>query len=479
MADKLIRAALIVIILLIIGTNVCRFLKLDSIPYGYHVDEAASGTTMQCMKQHCADAELNPWPFFGQMQYGSDKSPVYLYLGKIWVEIFGASIGSLRGFSSAMVLVGVLGLFFLLKLLYGRTAAILGALAATCSPWAWVVGRVAYESSFAPFFVIWGLYFILRSTRWWDWCLASVMFALAVYTYPPARIQVPMMAFTLMGYLYISKRFELKAFIGFGLTTLLSLIPMGLLYLNGGLQQRFNEISIFNQAYLESIGRTNSWTDVIAVFFNNFLLHLTPDFLFFTGDPSYLHTTRRLGILSYLDILALVLGLVLIALVLMRKVPRILEHPFAKDKAWLVFLGVNFLIGIIPSALTNQELPHSLRICGSWPFVMIFTAGMLSLAVHCSRFFWMPILASGILSVTVLVYQYFYLYPQESKGMFNFWVNEQVDAIKTDDDMKRFLVMTYRKNYHVRYFLVEKYGMTCREANDFWWKLYRQLENKP
>ena len=169
------KISLIFILILVLAVNILRFWKLDSIPYGFHVDEVGSADTLQCLAERGCDAELEPWPLFGFMEYGQDKPPTYIYPGTLWAKAFGATVPSVRALSVFVFLVGILGLFFLAKQLLGKPFAVMVVLAATCSPWSWVVTRVAIESYFAPVFVIWGLYFFWRSVRWWDWALAGIM----------------------------------------------------------------------------------------------------------------------------------------------------------------------------------------------------------------------------------------------------------------------------------------------------------------
>ncbi len=45
------KIALGFIILVVLVLNVLRFWKLDTIPYGYHVDEVGSAVTMQCFAE--------------------------------------------------------------------------------------------------------------------------------------------------------------------------------------------------------------------------------------------------------------------------------------------------------------------------------------------------------------------------------------------------------------------------------------------
>ncbi|MDE2214781.1 MAG: glycosyltransferase family 39 protein [Candidatus Omnitrophica bacterium] len=468
------KTALVLILLAVVVFNVLRFWKLDSIPYGYHVDEVGSADTVQCFAQMGCDVELDPWPLFGSMEYGQDKPPTYVYPGIIWAKIFGATVPSLRGYSVFMLLVGILGLFFLTKKLFGKAAACVVVLAATCSPWAWVVTRVALESYFAPTFAVWGLYFFWRSGRWWDWAIAGFLFSCAMYSYPPARLQIPLMMITLLWYDWRRRPIRWPPCLSLSVVFILSLLPMVEQYINGGLARRFNDISIWNKDYLHSIGSAGTPWDIFRIFIHNYLLHLTPNFLFLTGDPSYVHSTRHLGIFSWFDIAALVILLVFGVLAVVRR--SWAGNPVVKHKCWLVFLAVNFFIGIIPSALTNQELPHALRICGSWPFMMLFTGCMWYWAAECVKALWPVLALVGILSGAVLVYQYFTIYPVQSKGMFDYWIKDAAESLKTREDWKKFLLVFHRQNYHCIYFMEHRLGLTCKQAHDIWWGLYRELQ---
>jgi hypothetical protein len=464
------------IILAVLVFNVLRFWKLDSIPDGYHVDEVGSAVTMQCFTERGCDAELTPWPLFGFMEYGQDKPPTYVYPGILWEKVFGTTVASLRGYSVFVLLIGILGLFFLSRQLFGKTFAAAVVLAATCSPWAWVVTRVAIESYFAPVFAIWGLYFFWRSGRGLDWAMAGFLFACAMYTYPPARLQIPLMMATLVFFEWGRRPVRRRSLISLVSVFILSLLPMAAKYMDGSLSRRFNEISILNHDYLHSLGKIGTPWDIISIFIHNYFLHLRLDFLFLTGDPSYVHSTRHLGIFSWLDSTALVILAVFLILAFCR--PSWTNNPVVKNRHLLLFLAANFFIGIIPSALTNQELPHALRICGSWPFMMLFTGLMWWAAAECLTLIWPALALAGILCGGVLVYQYFVIYPGESKGMFDYWVKDTAEQLKAPEDWQKFMLYFHRRNYHIRYFLVHRLGMTCKQANDIWWQMFHDLSKR-
>jgi hypothetical protein len=471
------KISLVLIILAVLVLNILRFWKLDTIPDGYHVDEVGSAVTMQCMAQRGCDAELEPWPLFASMEYGQDKPPTYIYPGVIWVKLFGSTVPSLRAYSCFVLLIGIVGLFFLGRLLFGISFGLAVAMAASVSPWAWVVNRVALESYFAPVFAVWGLYFFWRSQRWGDWAISGFLFACAMYAYPPARMQIPLMLVTLGIYeAAVRRQVRWQAVVSMGSVMVLALLPMLPQYMNGVLGRRFKLISIFNPDYLHSIGANGSMGDVIRVFFHNYFLHLSPDFLFLRGDPSYVHSTRHSGIFSLFDAASLIILLVFTGLAVFRPAWR--ENPVIKHKGWLFFLAANFFIGIIPSALTNQELPHALRICGSWPFMMLFSGFMWWSAAQWLAGLWPAMALAGILSGALLVHQYFTVYPKESRGMFDFWIKDTAEQLRTPQDWQKFLLYFHRQNYHCMYFMVHLLGMDCKQAHDAWWKLHDELDKK-
>jgi hypothetical protein len=456
--------------------GVLRFWKLDLIPYGYHVDEVSGAVTMHCFATQGCDAELHPWPMFGTMEYGQDKPPTYIYPGLLWAKFFGTTVPSFRGFGVFGLTMGLIGLFFLARTIAGTGYGLITVLAATCSPWMWVVGRVLMESYFAPVFAIWGLYFFWRSSTWWDWALAGFLFACAMYSYPPARLQIPLMMSTLVLYEWGRRSLKWKSVLSLISVFILSLLPLAGGYSHGSLSRRFDDISIFSHDYLHSLGKTGTPWDLIRIFTHNYFLHLSPDFLFLTGDPSYVHSTRHLGIFSWLDMTAL---LILIVFLILAFLPNSWDqNPVIKKQRWLLFLAANFFIGIIPSALTNQELPHALRICGSWPFMMLFTGFMWWTAAECLSVLWPIIALVGVLSSGVLAYQYFMIYPQESRGMFDYWIKDTAENLKTQEDWQHFLLYFHRQNYHCRYFMVHRLGMTCKQANDAWWNMYHYLSKR-
>ncbi|MEI7998731.1 MAG: glycosyltransferase family 39 protein [Candidatus Omnitrophota bacterium] len=456
------------IVLLILAVNILRFWQLDQVPYGFNVDELSGSVTIQCMETEGVDAHLIPHPIFADQHYGTPKPPVYTYPAVLWEKIFGHTADRLRAFTAFGNVLAILGLFVLTRMLFCNSYALLVTLIASLSPWIWGLSRIGYESTFCNTFIIWGIFFFLRKDKWLDKIIAGFLFACAMYVYPPERLHVPLLLVPLFIFHIIKyKRLQKGPLTGFILTLILSCIPLVQYTLWGNLQERFNGLSIFNNEFLKSVGKTNNPIDLANVFFHNFSLHFSPRYLFITGDPSWEHSTQHFGLLGWVDIL----GLAALVFILLFRFKDILP-----DKWWLIFILANFLIGIIPASLTNSGLPSSLRTVGAFPFSCLLTGyGLWMLCRRWKIFFPVAVLLGCLFSFMFLK-TYFTLYPEESKGWFGFWTKEEALNAKTDKDWMLFMVHYQDQDYHFRYYLMNYHGDTCTSSRVKWQKLREVLK---
>ena len=145
-------------------------------------------------------------------------------------------------------------------------------------------------------------------------------------------------------------------------------------------------------------------------------------------------------------------------------------NPWKKDRAFLLLIVVNIFLGIIPSALTNSELPNSLRIVGSWPFMCLLTGYWMYQLQHRWRMVGLAAVIAGSLFFVSFQKVYFGVYQQESKGMFSFWTLDQANAAKSDEDWMKFMILYHGQDYHFRYFLMHYRADTCTSTRLKWEK---------
>ena len=458
---KLLTAAFI---LFIIVVNLFRFYRLDQVPHGYHVDEYAAAVSLQCLAK-TGEGPFGPQnePFLYQ-GFGTPKPPNYIYPVLLWNKVFGYHVDSLRMFSVVAILVGIVGLFFLGRLLGGFTVGLWSAVAGTISPWSWVLGRLGWESFFAPVAVIWGLYFFFKAPTRWNDLLAGLCFCMAAYFYPPARIFLPFSIVLLFGYetLFRKRRHH---WVFFFLAFIVPAIPLVQAQILGKLSFRVNEVAIWNSQYLSSMGDANPTFNLLKAFIINFKKHLSFDFLFLTGDPDLKHSTQIVGLLSCLDIIAWIVLVISLGLYFLKFNKT---NIWKSNGHWLVLFFLCFLVSIIPAGLTFLGTPNSLRMCLGWPFICLITG--FTISWMCERQFWVSI----SLTVIIISYSIFYLgdyfngYIQRSEGMFSGSINDEVKQFKTQEDWAGFLIENYDKDYRMRYYLMNNLGQGCSESFKIW-----------
>jgi len=297
-------------------------------------------------------------------------------------------------------------------------------------------------------------------------CLAGIFLAAAMYSYPPIRFQVPLMLIPLVFFCRKKYQIKWKNVVLLGLVLTVILIPLAQNTLNGKLQKRFNQISIFSNDYLKSINASHDWLSLSKIFLNVYAFHFHSDFLFFKGDPSYVHSTRHFGILSWMDILALGIGIFFLLMFFFKK--KKANNPLYIHREWVIFLLISMMIGVIPSALTNSEIPNSLRIMGSWPYLSLLSVFLLWQACEQCWGMWLIVVLTTAIFAFSFLRVYFFVYPDESKGMFGYWTLEEASQLKTDEDWLKFLLLYRHDDYHARYFLIHYRGISCSQSEKIW-----------
>jgi len=430
-----------IILATIIAVNVLRFLDLENAPKGFYIDEITSVVNAHCIATEGKDYSGKKWPLFGYIGLGSPKPPTQMYPMALWIKIFGISIGSIRAFSACAYIFGLIGLFLLARLLGGSTCAWGTLLAASLSPWGWMFSRVAFESILGPVFLIWGVYFFLRNAKWLNMVLAGFFMACAMYSYPPTRLHAPLVILLLIWFQNKQNKFSLKSLGLFIVVMTFLCAPLVYDTLQGGVfVERFNGISIASKA--------SSWGQLISLFSHNYLLHLSPKFLFLTGDNDYHCSTKHFGELSWVDMLGLGAGLVFLGILIKkRKAP---SH-------FIIFLLLAAAAGIIPSALTWQDIPNALRSLGAQPFVELLVGYCLARAVERWPQILIVVSITGILFAACFLTVYFKTYPIESADDFGSDIRIEAEHCQTDQDWIKFLMHHVNDRVLFQYYIMRNY----------------------
>ena len=326
--------------------------------------------------------------------------------------IFDLNIFSTRLLSAIIGSLTVLSVYLLAQKMFNKNIALIAAIFVSFSPWGFHFSRVAYRGILVPLFVTLGLYFFYKAFEYKKYLIiSSLLFALSIYTYSTMRAFIPLLLM-LLSVLYFkeikahffSKAEDRKLYFFALLLFLILALPIFFFSILGEANSRFDYISVFAtksplQQFLINLDKSWSFS-----------------FLFINGDANLRHSINGYG-----QILVVLYPFIIFAYGI-----NLVKNQ--DKKVWLLFLV--FLIGIIPSALTNEVIPHSLRAIAAFPFLEMAAAyGIfhLSSMVKWKKQFIFIFVLLFTINATSYLKSYFKVYAVQSKAWFQYRYFELMD----------------------------------------------------
>ena len=344
---------------------VLRVVKLAENPPGLFRDELDKGYTALCLLEMGCDQTGAPWPLFVRALKVT-TSAVYEYLTFALVAMFGLSETVIR-FPAALA--GILSVLVTIQLgrkLWGDVPGLVAGVLLACSPWHLLLSRWANQSILLTLWIplaalLWMLARNAVGARRWAFLIGSgVSFALALYTYVPARMVVPLLCVTLAAIEFLSSPAERRARLLVDVSVIGAIIiglciPLARHVLTESESgTRLAAITVFD-------GRP--WHAVLQNILSNYVSHFSPMFLLLGGDSNPRHSIGFPGACHLVTVVGVVLGL--------WRAVRTRERATMLVAAWL-------LLGPAAAACTNEGLPHALRAIMMLPALQLLaSAGMV------------------------------------------------------------------------------------------------------
>ena len=428
---------------------VLRFSFLGEIPGAPYFDEAETASNVMCLSQQGTSASGQKWPLFAELWGGNWESPLIIYPAALIALVGDGSIASFRLFPGLVVVLTIVGLFLIARELSNLRTAMFAALLAFLSPWSFVAGRLFWKCPLAPLFVIWGVYLFvlaLRTRNTSTALLSALAFSLSLYSYQSAWAQTPLViAFMLVLAFFQDRQFAKRLLVIFTITVPLACLPVLILAINGDLMQRVEDTSVFRDGHFAGL----------ILFLQNFLPHFSPSFLYFSGDTNLRHGMGGLGQLSWLDLLALVLGVP--ALLYSRRFQR----PQFPILGLLAIAGT--IAGTFSAALTIEGIPHALRANGMWPFFALLGAWLIAQAPIRPRID-IALIAIASCFLAWFTYYHFAVYRDLSRPYFD----DSMQKLAVSEDPTRWQkIATIEYPYVAGYYIMHYGQVSCREAFEF------------
>jgi 4-amino-4-deoxy-L-arabinose transferase-like glycosyltransferase len=258
-----------------------------------------------------------------------------------------------RAAAAAFGLLTVLGIYFLAKELFSKKIALLSAFFMATSFWHINFSRIAFRVIISPFFLIWAVYFLIKSLKGnasdkknilFFSALAGFFYGLGFYSYISYRA-TPVLILLILLYYWFKNKEKLErrkivfSVLVFSAITLIAVAPLGFYFLKnpGDLFSRTSQVSVFSSpSPLKALGINILKT---AGMFN------------FVGDGNWRHNYPGQPELFWPVGLLFLIGIILGIRALTKRTQTL---EYSALFGWLIITS-------LPVIISNEGLPHALR----------------------------------------------------------------------------------------------------------------------
>lgn len=382
MVSNVLKNTKLILISILVFACFVRVINIDNNPTAMYGDELTMVYDVYSISKTGFDQTGQFLPLTFKM---GDNRPVgYGYFSLPFVVIFGPSSFAIRALSIISG-VGIVWVIFLLgKKLFSKEVGFVAAGITAVSPWDIALSRGGFETHFALFLSLLGIYFFLQATQKPKFYILSAgMFALSMHTYSTFKLTAPLIILLLIwfvGFKKISANFKQHI-----LTTVVAVLLLGIAVGLIGVQavvlnseSRFTNLNVFSQhdlknniiAAINNDINTSSLPPGAARVFHNkpleymdiliklYLRNFSIDFLFLDGDLNPRHNMALMGQLYLVEIITIFLGIIFLF----------------KEKLTKIFVLLLLWIGLaaIPATLLMQT--HALRSSLMLPPLVLLSA---------------------------------------------------------------------------------------------------------
>ena len=196
------RAALLLILLGVAA----RAALLTAVPAGVHQDEAFAAYEAYCLSADGMDSWGYRFPVY-LTTWGSGMSVLLSLAAVPFVRVLGLNLLAVRLPMLILSCLTLPALYGCVRRLYGERTGLVSLFLLAISPWHVALSRWALDANLAPAFLVFGLYFFLRSLEDARFLpAAALLYGLTLYTYALTWLVVPATILLLLLYARHFKR---------------------------------------------------------------------------------------------------------------------------------------------------------------------------------------------------------------------------------------------------------------------------------
>lgn len=270
----------IILVLIVIIGVFFRFYKLELIPSGLYVDEAAIGYNAFSILKTGKDEYGKFFPLLFR-SFGDYKMPGLIYLTTIPIAILGLNIFSIRFLSAFAGVINIFIVYLIAKESYPKIKLfpIVSAAVFAFSPWSVFFSRAVFENNVALLFLSLGIYYFMKPNRRLKFLIFGYgWLATSAYTYHCERLIAPIIGLIHFGYLFLKCRnlpkLRRNLIIAFGIFLLLILPMVFISFMPAG-QVRL--VSLSFSKYPGFFGKIYEFISQYVAYFSARNLFMQPD----------------------------------------------------------------------------------------------------------------------------------------------------------------------------------------------------------
>lgn len=431
-----------------------RTFNLDKVPSSLFGDEVDVGYQAFSLLKTGQDLRGNLWPTLIQ-SLAEYRAPLYIYSTIPFIATFGLNEWGVRLPAVFWGILGILGLFLLVRKIFNEKIALFSAFFLTISPWHIHYSRASFEVTMLLAFFIFATYFFIRGLeKKWLFILSTLIFALTPYIYSTAVIFMPLLLLILAVIFRKELKKQIKTILLSFLVMVIILLPFGVNTFFGQAGERFSIVSIFTNKDLQEKVQLAQKSESLPfetqrLFHNkpliwmqnfslNYLRAFSPEFLFLQGDPNSRHSIHEMGQMYFYEIVLLLIGLWVVVK---------MENRWK----WLI-LGW-LLLAPIPAALTFDGGFHATR-----NFLMLVPLMiLLAKGVPKNKYLFSILFLLFIFNFIFFMHRYFIHFPNEWRA-WHFGYKESFAYIKENEkDYEKIVINNSYEPSLIRFLFWTKY----------------------
>ncbi|HKC04957.1 MAG TPA: glycosyltransferase family 39 protein [Patescibacteria group bacterium] len=375
---------------------VLRIYKLDKYPYGFHVDEVNVAWNAQSILKTGHDDHGNFLSLYYN-SFGDFRPTGIFYITIPSLILFGRSEFATRFPVALFGAMTVFPIYLLVELLDENkkrgikninTGYLAGFLLAI-SPWHIELSRATNEVIPSAFFALISLFLFIKliKTQKYKFGILSIITIVFSYLfYHSIRFLAPLI-FIITFFYFVKEVKNRRIKIWAWLCIISTLLLTSLFSINKEGLARFNQVSIFKsidtEYEIQRIKNENFTINPLTIIFdsryvvyskqfiNEYAKYFSGGFLIGSSGRPYRFSTPGTGLITYIEIALLIVGLI----------------EVAKGKKNLLLLLLLLLIAPIPAAITIEDSPNLSRAFFMLPFLISLEAyGLKSVLMSSSKY---------------------------------------------------------------------------------------------